>query len=116
VSAEEVDSDEAPRPRVVDVERLERERPVVPRPKMAVSVDPTAEEIQAREDELSAEELEGYLAEIERRNLRGNNRSVLRAKAKMLDAIEAGRAEQASNPQHPAGVSHYDPDDASPFD
>jgi hypothetical protein len=35
---------------------------------------------------------------------------VLRAKAKMLDLIEAGRAE------HPAGTSHYDPDDASPFD
>jgi len=116
VSAEEM-TEERPS---FDARRLEVEREArAKQPKtMAVSVDPSTEDITAREDELSAGELDGYLAEIERRNLRGSSRSVLRAKAKMLDAIKAGRAEQASDPQHPAGKpkSYYSPGDESPFD
>jgi len=107
VSAEEM-TEERPS---FDARRLEVEREArAKQPKtMAVSVDPGAEDITAREDDLSAEELDGYLGEIERRNLRGTSRSVLRAKAKMLDAIEAGRAEQASEPHDPADPgSDYD--------
>ena len=107
VSAEEM-TEERPS---FDARRLEVEREArAKQPKtMAVSVDPGAEDITAREDDLSAEELDGYLGEIERRNLRGTSRSVLRAKAKMLDAIEAGRAEHASEPHDPADPgSDYD--------
>ena len=107
VSAEEM-TEERPS---FDARRLEVEREArAKQPKtLAVSVDPGAEDITAREDDLSAEELDGYLGEIERRNLRGTSRSVLRAKAKMLDAIEAGRAEQASEPHDPADPgSDYD--------
>jgi hypothetical protein len=102
VSAEEADS-ASERAEVDHVGRRERQ---AGQRTVAVSVDPSAEQITEREDNLSAEELDGYLAEIERRNLRSENRSVRRAKAKMLDQIEATRPP----------VSHYDPDATSPYD
>jgi hypothetical protein len=104
VSAEEMA--EAP---YAEVERLERERTV------SVKIDPEIRALADRMDALGEAERKVFIEWRDSHNV-PDNRAGRRAIAKQLDRIEAGRAEQASEPHDPAGASHYDPDDASPFD
>jgi hypothetical protein len=106
---ERVDADTGEIDPGADAQTLEEEREELAKT-MSVTVDTSTNDVLELERQLTEAERKTYDEWAKKANMVGvNSRPANRQKIKKITEIRAGRAEQASNPQHPADPgSDYD--------